>query len=328
MFDKVKPKIVISKCIEFENCRYNGQIISSDVIKELIPYVEFIQVCPEVEIGLGIPRDPIRIVFKENKKLLFQSSTEKDVTKQMKIFSKTFLDQQKNIDGFILKSRSPSCGLKEVKIYPGEKQVPPIGRSAGFFGEEVLKNFSHLAMEDEGRLKNPTIREHFLRKIYTYARFRLIRKSQSLSDLINFHTKHKFLFMAYNQQRLKILGQIVANNDKDSINNIIKKYEINLHLSFKKSPRCTSNINVLMHSFGYFKDKISKKEKTYFLETLKQYRNGQLSLASVISIINMWIVRFEEQYLKQQQFFSPYPKKLIHAENIDSCFSKDYWRGK
>ena len=132
MYENVKPRIIISKCIEFDNCRYNGQIISSKEIKELIPYVDFIPVCPEVEIGLGIPRAPIRIVFKDNKNKLIQPETQKDVTKEMRNFTSTFLDSQDEIDGFILKSRSPSCGLKDVKIYPGEKQVPPISKSSGF----------------------------------------------------------------------------------------------------------------------------------------------------------------------------------------------------
>lgn len=326
MTEPVKPRIVISKCIEFENCRYNGQIISSKEIKELIPHVEFIPVCPEVEIGLGVPRPPIRIVFKNNKNKLIQPETKKDITNDMRNFSSTFLDSQNEIDGFILKSRSPSCGLKDVKIYPGEKQVPPISKSSGFFGEEVLNRFPNSIIEDEGRLRNPTIREHFLRTIYTYALFRAVKKSKSLSKLIDFHTQHKFLFMSYNQQQLKTLGQIIANRNKDSFENIIKHYETHIHLIFKKSPRCTSNINVLMHSLGYFKDKISKKEKSYFLESIKMYRNGNLSLASVISIVKSWIVRFDEQYLLKQKFFSPYPEKLVHAENIDSCLSRDYWK--
>ncbi len=326
MSEIAKPRIVISKCIEFDNCRYNGQIISSEEVKELMPYVEFIPVCPEMEIGLGVPRDPIRVVIKDKKTTLIQPATKKDVTNEMKEFAVSFLDSQIDIDGFILKSRSPSCGLKDVKVYMGEKQGPPIDKSAGFFGEEVIKIYPNLAIEDEGRLRNPTIREHFLRKIYTYARFRLVKNSKSLSNLIAFHTQHKFLFMAYNQQQLKRLGQIIANKNQNSIKEIIKNYEINLHLMFKKSPRCTSNINVLMHAFGYFKDKLSKKEKSFFLDSIELYRIGRISLASLISIVKSWIVRFDEQYLEQQQYFSPYPEPLIHAENIDSCLSRDYWK--
>ena len=326
MNEIAKPRIIISKCIEFDNCRYNGQIISSNEIKELIPYVEFIPVCPEMEIGLGVPRNPIRIVFNDKKSILLQPATKKDFTNKMKFFSRTFLDSLKEIDGFVLKSRSPSCGLKDVKIYTREKQIPAIAKSAGFFGEEVIKKFPNLAIEDEGRLRNPTIREHFLRTVYTYARFRLVKSSLSLSKLISFHTQHKFIFMAYNQQQLKNLGQIIANQNHYSLKKILKDYEKHLHLIFKKSPKCTSNINVLMHSFGYFKDKLSKKEKSYFLDSLELYRKGRISLASLIGIIKSWIVRFDEKYLDQQQYFSPYPEQLIHADNIDSCLSRNYWK--
>lgn len=320
-----KPRVVISKCIEFEHCRYNGQIISSEQVKELQPYIEFIPVCPEYEIGLGIPRDPIRLVDINSQHHLIQPSTGKNVTKEMNDFSFSFLQQQKNIDGFILKSRSPSCGLKEVKIYSSSSSGAPIEKNAGLFARAVLKSFSHLAIEDEGRLRNPTIREHFLKTIYTYARFREVKQTQSLQNLIQFHTHHKFLFMAYNQLKLKELGRIVATADKKDLTKTFNSYEEKLHLIFSRAPRCTSNINILLHSFGYVSDGLSKDEKQFFLGEIEKYRNSQISLSSVVSILKSWIIRFNEPYLKEQLYFNAYPAQLVHAENIDSCQSRDYW---
>jgi uncharacterized protein YbbK (DUF523 family) len=264
MNNSIKPRVIISKCIEFNHCRYNGQIISSNQIKELKPFIEFLPVCPEVEIGLGIPRDPIRIVCTNNQQHLFQPKTSKDITNRMNDFTSSFLKNQKNIDGFILKSRSPSCGLKDVKIYSGEKNVSSIGKKAGFFGRTVLEKFPNLAIEDEGRLRNPTIREHFLRRIYTFARYRAVKDKQSLSTLINFHTEHKFMLMAYNQTKLKELGRRVATAKQDTIKNVLCEYEKILHQAFLKSPRCSSNINVLQHSFGYISDGLSSEEKKIF----------------------------------------------------------------
>jgi uncharacterized protein YbgA (DUF1722 family)/uncharacterized protein YbbK (DUF523 family) len=326
MNESIKPCVIISKCIEFDNCRYNGQRIASNEVKELKPFIEFIPICPEVEIGLGIPRDPIRIVYKNQKKNLIQSKSQRDFTDSMNNFSNNFLDKTKNIDGFILKTRSPSCGIKEVKIYLEDKGGIPSGRSLGFFADVVLKKFPHLAIEDEGRLRNPTIREHFLKKLYVFAGFRAVKNKKSISNLIKFHTENKFLFMAYNQSKLKEMGKVVANAKKYSIDLVISRYEQLLNETFKRSSRCKSNINVLLHSFGYFSDGLSKEEKSYFLNEMERYRQSNISLASVIEILKSWIIRFNEPYLKHQTFFSPYPEQLVHAENIDSCSSKDYWK--
>ena len=326
MNNDIKPRVVISKCIEFEHCRYNGQIISSEAVKELQPFIEFIPVCPEVEIGLGIPRDPIRIVAVDTQQRLLQPTTGKDVTLEMNSFTSSFLNKQQDIDGFILKSRSPSCGLKEVKIYPGQRNVAPVGKKAGFFGRAVLEQFSSLAIEDEGRLRNPTIREHFLRRIYTFARFRQIKQHPSLSSLIQFHTDHKFLLMAYHQAKLKELGRRVATAKQDSLTTVLSEYESMLYQAFSRSPRCTSNINVLMHAFGYVSDGLSSEEKSFFLSQVEKYRQAQISLATVLSLLKSWIIRFNEPYLKKQTFFSPYPDELVHADAIDSCASRNYWQ--
>jgi len=297
MNEEIKPRIIISKCIEFDNCRYNGQIITSNEVKEFKDFIEFIPICPEVEIGLGIPRDPIRVVYKNNQYNLLQPKTGKNVTKEMIDFSHNFLENHDDIDGLILKNRSPSCGLKEVKVYPGSENVAPIANRAGFFGQKVLDKYPYLAIEDEGRLRNPTIREHFLRKIFIFAKFREVKKQKSISSLIQFHTE-----------------------------NILSNYESLLHQAFNRSPRCTSNINILLHSFGYISNDLSNGEKTFFLNEIERYRQAKTSLASIISILKSWIIRFNEPYLKQQSFFSPYPEQLVHAENIDSCKNRDYWQ--
>ena len=321
-----KPRIVISKCIEFDHCRYNGQIISSDQVKELESFIDFIPICPEIEIGLGVPRDPIRIIFQKGQRRLVQPTTTKDVTKSMNNFINSFVTSLKDIDGFILKSRSPSCGIKEVKIYPSESNVPPIKQSAGFFGEAILHQFPYHAIEDEGRLRNHSIREHFLRKIYTFASFRTVKQNKEIHELIDFHTNNKFLLMAYNQKELKNLGQIIASSDKKSRTKTIQNYETHLQQAFLKAPYCTRNINVLMHSLGYVSKHLSKNEKQFFLTSIEQYRTGKMSLASLNSIFKSWIIRFEQEYLDRQTFFNPYPEELIHAANIDSCQNRDFWK--
>ncbi len=326
MSDYIKPKIVISKCIEFDYCRYNAQIISSDFVKKLKPFVDFKPVCPEFEIGLGIPRDPIRIIDKAGKRQLIQPSTGLDVTKKMNDFSDNFLDNLKYIDGFILKSRSPSCGINDVKIYPKSENSAPKFRDIGFFGQKIKDNFPFLAIEDEARLNNTAIKEHFLKKIYTFARFRKIKYTNKLNDLINFHTKNKFLIMSYSQKNLKKMGNLVANQNNNNFKKIIIEYEKLLYDTFSKGPRCNSNINILQHALGYISNKITKVEREMLLKTLDDYRDKKTSLEIPIALVKSWILRFDEDYLKNQTYFEPYPVDLHEAEAINVCPSKDYWK--
>ncbi len=325
MTNLVKPKIVVSKCIEFDYCRYNGQIIRSEFVAELKPFVDFIPICPEVEIGLGTPRSPIRIISKDNQKFLIQPITNLDVSNKMQSFTKHFLASLKGIDGFILKSRSPSCGLNQVKIYPPGEKKAPIAHGAGFFGEQVKELFPFAAIEDESRMNNNFIREHFLRKIFTFANFRSIQNTKRINELIQFHSENKFLFMAYNQKRFRELGTITANHEKKPITTVLNEYAKCLNYVFYKAPRCTSNINVLHHIFGFFSKDITAEEKKFFLELVDKYRNGKTSLAAVSNLLKSWSLRFNQTYILKQSFFEPYPAELQHIENIDSCNVRDFW---
>jgi uncharacterized protein YbgA (DUF1722 family)/uncharacterized protein YbbK (DUF523 family) len=320
-----KPNILISKCIEFDNCRYNSQKISSNFVKKLNVYVNFIKVCPEVEIGLGIPRHPIRVI--ENKKIikLVQPETKKDVTNDMIRFSKKFL-KNLQIDGAILKSKSPSCGIKDVKIYPTMEKSAPLRKSKGFFGNAVIEKYPVYAIEDEDRLRNHIIKEHFLRKIFLFSSFREIKDKKSIKDLITFHSINKFLIMSYNQKELKELGNIAANKEKKSIKKVLEDYEIHLKLAFSKSPRCTSNINVLNHTFGYISKDLKSEEKKLFLKTINDFKEGHVGLSVPVILMKSWIIRFDQPYLIKQTYFSPYPDEFVEVENINFCAVRDYWK--
>lgn len=306
----VKPKVIISKCIGFEACRYNGLIIKSDFVEKLKDYVDFYPVCPEVEIGLGIPRDPIRIIKIGDELRLYQPASGLDLTEKMEKFIDEFLDKIDDIDGFILKNRSPSCGIKAVKVYQGfgnsrSKSKP------GFFGNAVLERFPYLAIEDEGRLRNLKIREIFLTKLYILASFRKVKESKSLNELIKFHSNNKMLLMAYNQENMRKMGRIIGNPDNKPFNYSISKYDSLFYDSILDPPQNTANINVLMHAMGYFKNEISSGEKSFFLDSIEKYRNGIYPLFVCLNILKSWIIRFNNEYLGEQTFFEPYPEELI-----------------
>jgi len=306
-----RPNVVVSKCLGFDRCRYNGVTIPDAFVDQLKPYVTFHTVCPEVEIGLGAPRDPVRVVIVEGKHRLIQPSTEADLTEAMQNFVHAFLDSLENVDGFILKGRSPSCGIKDVKVYRSLGKAAPVAKSDGFFGGAVLARFPNLPVEEEGRLKNFGIREHFLTHLFTQADFRAVKATGSIGDLVRFHSDNKLLLMAYREAELRIMGRLVANPEKRPADTVLADYEQHLAKALVQPPRHNTSINVLMHALGYFSKGLSAEEKTFFLDALDRYRAGRIPLSVPVGIISAWIVRFGEPYLARQTFFAPYPEDLV-----------------
>jgi uncharacterized protein YbgA (DUF1722 family)/uncharacterized protein YbbK (DUF523 family) len=322
-----KPVVVVSKCITFEPVRWNGQIIASEFVEKLKPYVNFVPVCPEVEIGLGVPRDPIRIVLVNGEKKLLQPATGFDITDKMTKFSESFLDSLEAIDGFILKSASPSSGFKNVKVYPSIEKVSSIEKAPGFFGGAVLQKFPNLAIEDERRLLNPRIREHFLTKLFTLASFRGVKKSGKIRDLVKFQADNKYLFTAYNQTELRLLGKLAANQEHKAFDEIIKNYETQLYNALARTPSAGANINVMSKIMGYFSQQLSKGEKLFFLSSVDKYRAGRLPLSACMSVLKAWIVRFNQEYLSSQTLLEPYPEQLAELETVFSeVDGKNYWK--
>jgi uncharacterized protein YbgA (DUF1722 family)/uncharacterized protein YbbK (DUF523 family) len=310
-----KPRIVISKCIGFDPCRYNGEIVQDKFVTRLEPHVEFVCVCPEVEIGLGTPRAPVRIVSSGDDFKLIQPSSGLDVSERMWKFSRWFLDGLEEVDGFILKNRSPSCGFTDVKVYSGPEKGAAIGKTAGFFGGAVLEKFGDRVVEDEGRLKNLNIREHFLTCIFAFARFRRLQQSASMHGLVSFHAENKLLLMVYSQTKLRELGRIVANADGNRMGVVLELYGKRFREAFHKPPKHASPINVLMHTLGYFKKELSPREKRHFLEMLEAYRHGRTPLSSTLNILRSWIIRFESEYLHEQTLFMPFPEDLMALDD-------------
>jgi len=316
-----RPTIVVSKCLEFAPCRYNGLMVSSDVVKALTPFVNFIPVCPEVEIGLGVPRDPIRVASGSGGLRLLQPSTGADVTERMTRFAASFLDGLPTVDGFLLKSRSPSCGMRDVKVFRGIEKEAAVGKGSGFFGSAVVERFPGYPAEDEGRLMNFRIREHFLTSLYALTRFREAQGGLAMRDLVDYQARSKLLLMSYSQKEMRILGAIVANKEKKSPPVIFYEYEAHLRAALAKPPKYASNVNVLMHALGYFKDGLTPPEKAHFIASLEKYRAGKIPLSAAVAIVNSWLARFGGDYLKQQTFFEPYPEALV--EITDSGKGRD-----
>lgn len=315
---ELKPKVIISKCLEHGHCRYDGSMISSEVVKAMIPFVEFIPICPEMAIGLGVPRDSIRLIDVDGSNHLIGNKTAVDYTEAMLKYVNQVAKSSDgtSADGFILKSRSPSCGIKDVKLYKTIGKAPCINKSSkGIFGGNIMAALQGISFEDEGRLTNFDIREHFYTAIFTRSKLRAVMSTGSMKALINFHSKNKYLFMAYSQKQLKVLGKIVANHDQLAVNQVMVEYFEQFNKLFGRKPTPGQYTNVLLHVFGYFSDQLSVEEKSHFIDALTDYRHHYMPLSSILVLLKSWVTRFDLDYLKSQSLFQPYPHELIQVRD-------------
>lgn len=318
-----RPVVVCSRCLGFEHCRYNGQMLTDPIVEALTPFVEFITPCPEKEIGLGVPRHPVRVVQEGDEERLVQLLTGLDVTEAMRRFSSGFFEKAGEVDGFILKSRSPSCGLFDVKRYPPVEKTPPSGRGAGLFGGEALSRYPGLAIEDEARLGNEKILAHFLTKVFTLADFRTVMKSGRPGDLVAFQSRHKLLLMAHSQREMRELGRVVANQAETGMEKALALYRSHLVAAFTSGATHRAHINVLEHAFGYVSKMLSREEREFFLDNLEMYREDRTPLVTLLGLLESWILRFDVTYLREQSYFRPYPAEL--QRKFDRYRWKDYW---
>jgi uncharacterized protein YbgA (DUF1722 family)/uncharacterized protein YbbK (DUF523 family) len=304
------PIIVISKCLGFAHCRYNGQIVPSLFVEAMSPFVEFIDICPECEIGLGVPREPILMVDDGSRKLI-QPAIGLDLTEKMTTFSRSYLKGLEDFDGFILKSKSPSCGIRTTKVF----MDPDSGKCLyhegnGFFAETVLRDYPDLPVIDERQITDSFLMDHFLTRAFALASFRDASLSGKIHTLVEYHTRNKLLFMAYDKELLNEMGNIVANRNELPVEEVYEKYLSLLTRVLSKPLETGCVVNALMHAFGYFSRKLNAGEKFGFMQKLQQYREDS---SSIFELKKWFISRAEEfnvGYLLKQTFFCPYPPQL------------------
>lgn len=305
-----KPRVVLSRCIELCHCRYDGGVVKSPVVRRLADFVDFIPVCPEVGIRLGIPREPVRIVRRNGTDRLVQPATGKDLTSEMLSFCASFLDGLPDVDGFILKSRSPSSGLYDVRIYPAAETRIPTGTGAGFFGGAVLQRFPLLPAEDDERLRDPWLLEHFLTRVFTLADWRQVRSQPSVRRLFRFHSQNQLLLMAHDPETTKNLERIITSDPGCEVARAVGSYEKLLLSALSRVPPTVSEVDILRHAFGHVSGELSAAERQHFFSELDRYRKGTIPSVSLKNLLKTWITRSGTTALAEQTFFAPFPDSL------------------
>ena len=320
--DNIRPRIFVSRCLGFANCRYDGQTLKDVFVEKIRDYADIVTTCPEMEIGLGVPRKAVRIADVKGEYKLFQPSSEMDVTEKMTGFIDKYLAGLGEVDGFILKNRSPTCGISDVKIYKGTDPSARSYRGNGFFGDAVRNKYPDAAVEDEGRLKNFSIREHFLIKLYTLCRFRKIKQQCRMKDLVEFQASNKLLFLAYRESSFRKCGSITANHSRLPPEEVFSLYGKEMNKILSEPPEYKAIINSLYHAFGWISEGLSSEEKKLFIDTVEEYRDERIPLSVPLHMLNSYAVRFENSYLGGQYFLNPYPGKLTAI--TDSGKGRDY----
>lgn len=300
-----KPKIVLSRCF-LKPVRYNGGIINDDFIEKLKHYIDYTDFCPEVDIGLGVPRPRIIIKQYNGQKVLIQPETGKDLTEIMNEYINKVLHKLKDIDGFILKAKSPSCGVSSAKLYKNEAVI---GKTDGFFAGAIKKTFPYLPIEDEGRLRDDEIRRHFLTRIFAFSALRDLINNATSSRLVEFHSKYKYLLMTYSQKNLKELGKIVADG-KMPVDEKLSKYKMIFYQAFAKKSSCRRHANTLMHIMGHISKQLTRKEKEHLLKLIEKYSKGLIELKVITELLRSLSYRFENHYILIQKYLDPYPEEL------------------
>ncbi|MDG3086135.1 DUF523 and DUF1722 domain-containing protein [Vibrio hannami] len=309
---KDQIKIGISACVLGQKVRFDsGHKESRFVTQELADYFSFVPVCPEVGIGLPVPRPTIRLISDDERVALVETKdTSKDYTSDMISYSKDKVAQLNNeqLCGYIVCAKSPTCGMERVKIY---KKNRADKNGVGLFTRELMNKMPWLPVEEDGRLNDPYLKENFVTRIYCLNDFyQSVGEEPTAGKIIAFHSRYKLTLMAHHPQSYKTLGQLVANVSKYSLEEFYQQYRLGLMEAMRHRASRKNNTNVLMHIQGYFKKKISKEERQELATIIQDYRKGVLPILAPITLIKHYLNRYPNNYLGQQNYLEPYPQDL------------------
>ncbi|MZH14663.1 MAG: DUF1722 domain-containing protein [Nitrospinae bacterium] len=314
-----KIKIGVSSCLIGEKVRWNGDHKQNHYVQEVLAnYFDYVSVCPEMEVGMGVPRETVALYGDLENFRMVGKKTQTDWTKPMQRYTKGRIKSlaHEELCGFIFKSKSPSCGLGRVPVY-SEFESQKVRHGAGMFAAEFIKNFPLVPTEDEGRLNNPKFRENFIVKVFSYYRLQnLFRRKFSLGALVNFHTRNKFLLLAHSRKHYDELGRLVAKPKALSVEDLKDRYgKIFMEaLSFIATNK--KNTDVLLHMMGFLKKLLSKGEKEDILSTIEDYRKEFLPLIVPVTLIRHQVKKHGIEYLLGQEYLNPHPKELMLRNHV------------
>ncbi len=307
-----KIKMGISSCLLGEKVRYDGgHKLDRFLTETLGQYLEFVPVCPEVECGLGIPREAMRLVASPQGPRLVTIRPQVDYSQPLLAWARKRLAELEREDlcGFIFKSGSPSCGIEKIRVYGG--QGGPAKAGAGLFAREFMRHFPLLPGADEVLLHDPAWRENFLARLFTMKRWReTVALGAQRGHLMDFHTRHQLLIMSHSPRHCRLLGKLVAQLKAIPLAQVYEQYQTLLMAALLLKSTINKNVNVLFQVMSYFKKELSPFEKEELLEIINNYRQGDIPLIIAVTLLNHLVRKYDQAYLKNQYYLNPHPLEL------------------
>jgi len=306
-------RVGISSCLLGREVRFDGGHKRDPFInRALSAYFEFVPFCPEVEIGLGVPRDPIRLERRGGEvRAVGVRQPDLDVTGPLGDYARQVVRGNPDLSGYILKSKSPSCGMERVKVYDAATGIPAAD-GVGAFARIVMEQWPELPVEEEGRLNDPVLRENFIERVFTYRRWQdLAAAGLSAAGIVDFHTRHKLLIMAHSQQAYRDLGRMVAECGSEDPGTFGGRYIAALMAALALRASRKNHTNVLKHVQGFLKDRIDAQDKQELNEVIETYRLGRVPLVVPITLLNHHLRRHPDEYMQRQYYLNPHPPELM-----------------
>jgi uncharacterized protein YbgA (DUF1722 family)/uncharacterized protein YbbK (DUF523 family) len=312
----------ISSCLLGNNVRYDGGHKLDRYLRDVLGrFVRWVPVCPEVECGLGIPREAMRLVGDPAAPRLVTIRTGVDLTARMEAWARARVAEldAEDLRGFVFKSSSPSSGLQRVKVY--DENGNPTRRGVGIFARAFTERFAQVPVEDEGRLNDPAIRETFIERVFAFHRWRaFVAGDGTLGGLVEFHTVHKLLLMSHDPRAPSALGSLVAGSRtpraRGGRRSLVAEYGAAFMTTLAREATVRKNVNVLQHALGYFKRELDAEEKAELLEAIGQYHRGLVPLVVPLVLLRHYVRKFRQPYLARQVWLDPHPAELALRNHV------------
>ena len=319
--EAVEPlRIGISSCLLGREVRYDGGHKHDRFLTGTLgEYFEWIPVCPEVEIGLGIPRPTLRLERHGDEVRMVMPKTGQDHTEAMRRYARRRVEElaKEDLVGYVLKSRSPSCGMERVKVYPQDGQGGGAKTGRGLFADALLERFPLMPVEEEGRLNDPRLRENWITRVFAYQRLQALwRPRWTIGNLVEFHTAHKYLLLAHSEKDYRKMGPLVAGAKQTPRGELQAEYSAHFMGALGRMATPAKHANVLQHMLGFFKRELDGAARGELLSHIEDYRQGRTPLVVPLTLIAHYVRLLDVGYLKDQIYLQPHPRELFLRNHV------------
>ena len=311
-------RLGISRCLLGDEVRFDGGHKQDHFLTDVLgPYVEWVPVCPEVEAGLGTPREAMRLVGHPQHARLVTIKSGTDHTKELVTMTGKRLEELNDLDlsGYVFKKDSPSCGTQRVRIY--NEHGMPSRNGVGLFAQCFIAKFPLIPVEEEGRLCDPGIRENFIERVFCYRRLQdLVRNGITRQAVVRFHTIHKYLLLSHSQPHYQQLGRLVGQAQQYRPRELAMKYGELFMKALVVKATVRKHVNVLQHILGYFKNRLTPHEKVELLGVIDDYHRGLTPLIVPLTLVKHYAKIFDVGYIRDQVYLNPHPKELMLRNHV------------